>query len=133
MPKFHAVAPLLLVANVQESANYYRDKLGFQYDRFWGEPPCFCIAGRDSLMVMLSQVPPGDPVDTPFRAAEGVWNAYFWVDDAQALHDEWAARGVTIVCPPTKMVYGQLEFTIRDLDGHAIGIGQPIGGDESCS
>ncbi|MEP7365531.1 MAG: VOC family protein [Acidobacteriota bacterium] len=126
MPKFSGHAPVLLVNDVQRSADFYRDQLGFGYDRIWGEPPCFAIVRRDGLHMMLSQVPAGDPVDTQFRASEGVWNAYFWVDNARALHDEWAAAGVTIVCPPAKMIYGQLEFTIRDLDGHAIGIGQPI-------
>ena len=128
MPKFSGHAPLLLVADVRKSADFYRDKLGFGYERIWGDPPCFAIVQRDGLHLMLSQVPAGEPVDTTFRANEGVWNAYIWVDDAQGLHDDWAAGGVTIVCPPTKMIYGQLEFTIRDLDGHAIGIGQPIEG-----
>jgi uncharacterized glyoxalase superfamily protein PhnB len=118
---------VLLVADVQKAATYYRDKLGFASDRIWGEPPRFCMPKRDSLIVMLSQVPPGQPVDTEWRHAERVWNAYCWVDDAQALHDEWAAQGALIECPPSEKPYGILEFNIRDLDGHAIGIGQPIG------
>jgi hypothetical protein len=36
-------APILLVADVVASAAYYRDQLGFTCDRFWGEPPCFCM------------------------------------------------------------------------------------------
>ena len=55
MNKILAVAPVLLVRNVVESANYFRDKLGFAYDRFWGEPPNFCMVRRDGLTVMLSQ------------------------------------------------------------------------------
>ena len=75
MPKFLQSAPVLLVADVQLAADYYRDKLGFKYDKLWGEPPCFCMPSRAGLIVMLSQVPAGDPVDTPWRAEEGVWNA----------------------------------------------------------
>jgi len=39
-----SVAPYFIVDDVVATANYYRDKLGFQYDRFWGEPPEFCMA-----------------------------------------------------------------------------------------
>ena len=37
-----------LVADVEAAANYYRDTLGFRYERFWGEPPAFCILWRDN-------------------------------------------------------------------------------------
>src|SRR2546428_3004028 len=29
------------------SANYYRDKLGFRYERFWNDPPSFCMVKRN--------------------------------------------------------------------------------------
>ena len=126
MAKLVESAPVLLVADVRRAADYYRDRLGFAYERIWGDPPAFCMPQRDGLIVMLSQVPAGEAVDTEWRQAEGVWNAYFWVDDAQALHDEWLGNGATIVCPPSVKAYGILEFTIQDLDGHHIGIGQPV-------
>jgi len=34
-----SIAPYLVVDDVVATANYYRDKLGFGYERFWGEPP----------------------------------------------------------------------------------------------
>ena len=37
MTQIQAVAPVLLVRDVVASANYFRDKLGFSYDRFWNE------------------------------------------------------------------------------------------------
>ena len=44
-------APILLVADVVAAANYYRDKLGFTYERFWGNPPNFCMVHRDGLKI----------------------------------------------------------------------------------
>ena len=38
-----SVAPYLIVDDVVATANYYRDTLGFDYDRFWNEPPSFCM------------------------------------------------------------------------------------------
>jgi hypothetical protein len=31
---------------VVKTANDYRDQLGFEYERFWGEPPGFCMVYR---------------------------------------------------------------------------------------
>ena len=49
-----AIAPYFLVRNVVNAAEYYRDALGFGYERFWGDPPCFCMPRRDGLIIMLS-------------------------------------------------------------------------------
>ena len=38
-PPHWAIAPYFIVDDVVTTANYYRDKLGFHYERFWGEPP----------------------------------------------------------------------------------------------
>ena len=34
-----SIAPYFFVADIASTANFYRDKLGFGYDRFWNEPP----------------------------------------------------------------------------------------------
>lgn len=49
-------APILLVKDVAAYAYYYRDNVDFNYDRFWGEPPCFCILYLDGIHLMLSEV-----------------------------------------------------------------------------
>lgn len=48
-----SIAPYLIVDDVVATANYYRDKLGFGYERFWGEPPCFCMVWRNGVVIML--------------------------------------------------------------------------------
>ena len=57
MPKILSGAPVLLVRDVKAAADYFRDKLGFSYDRIWGEPPDFCMVHRDGNTVMLSEAP----------------------------------------------------------------------------
>jgi catechol 2,3-dioxygenase-like lactoylglutathione lyase family enzyme len=126
MATLKSSAPVLLVADVQAAAAFYRDTLGFRFDLFWGEPPNFCMAHRDDLIVMLTQVPRSHRVDTEWRTAEHAWSAYFWVDDAQSLHDEFVGKGAVIDAELCEKPYGILEFTVRDLDGHYIGFGQPV-------
>ena len=51
-----SIVPYFIVDDVVATANYYREKLGFHYDRFWGDPPCFCMVTRSGIIIMLSQL-----------------------------------------------------------------------------
>ncbi len=119
-------APILLVKDVVASANYYRDKIGFTYDRFWGEPPCFCILNRDGFHLMLSQVQDSKYIVPHFQAVEKMWNVYFWVSDANRLYEELKERGANIHYDLCDQPHGCREFVIQDLDGYDIAFGQDI-------
>ena len=125
--QMRGVAPVLLVADVQKAAAYFRDALGFNIPRFWGDPPTFTIASRDGLEVMLNQVGAAD-VFRPNGDYDGRFDAYFWVRDADALHAEFASHGADIVCPPSDEPYGMREFQVRDPDGHLLAFGHDISG-----
>ena len=120
-------APVLLVEDVVESANYYRDKLGFCYDRIWGEPPSFCILGRDDFNVMLKQVDYAKHIVPHFKVVENMWNIYFWVDDVETLYRDFRERGAKIDYDLCDQPYGCREFGIQDRDGYDVGFGQDIG------
>ena len=117
-------APILLVADVVKSADYYRDKLGFTYDRFWGEPPCFCMPRRDGHIVMLSQVEDPKHIVPHYKVVPKMWNVYFWVDDVEAIYAELKERGATIDYELGVKEYGVKEFGVQDLDGYDIAFGQ---------
>ena len=125
--QMRAHAPVLLVADVQKTAAYFRDALGFTIPRFWGDPPMFTIANRDGLHVMLNQVEESD-VFKPNGDYEGRYDAYFWVRDADALHAEFAGKGADIACAPDDQVYMMREFSVRDPDGHLLAFGHDISG-----
>jgi uncharacterized glyoxalase superfamily protein PhnB len=118
-------SPVLLVKDVVQAAAYYTDKLGFRSDRFWGEPPMFTIMHRDGVSIMLNQVNAGDTFK-PNSHYDGRFSVYLEVDDADALHAEFAAKGADIVCAPEDMPYMMREFQVRDLDGHLLGCGHDI-------
>jgi len=120
-------APILLVKNVVTSANYYRDKVGFNYERFRGEPPGFCILHRDGSHLMLKQVEDSKYIVPHYKAAENMWNVYFWVNDADKLHRELKSLGAKIDYGLCDQPYGCREFGIQDLDGYDIAFGQDVG------
>jgi predicted enzyme related to lactoylglutathione lyase len=120
------VAPVLIVDDVVATANFYRDQLGFAYERFWGEPPCFCMVYRKGVILMLSQMEgvqgqmrPNSKVDPHGEC----WDAYLWVDDADTLYAEYQARGVTIARPICEQPYGNRDFDVLDCNGYRLCFG----------
>ena len=125
-----SIAPYFIVDDVVATANFYRDKLGFHYDRFWGEPPAFCMVKRGGIIIMLSQfrkkglmrpngrvVPEGD-----------AWDAYIWVEDADALNEEFKSKGVKIARDICDQPYGNRDFDIEDCNGYRLCFGHDITG-----
>ncbi len=119
-------APILLVADVIASGNYYRDRLAFSYDRFWGEPPSFCILHRDGCHIMLKQVEDTGFIVPHSKAAENMWTVYMWVDDVEGLYNELVRRGAKIDYELCDQPYGCREFGVQDLDGYDIAFGQDM-------
>ena len=127
-----SIAPYFIVDDVVATANYYRDQLGFQYDRFWGEPdPCFCMVQRRGVVIMLSQLQgektgPGRPNRLADPCGES-WDAYLWVDDADALCAEFKAKGVKIVRDICDQPYQCRDFDVEDLNGYRLCFGHDLG------
>ena len=119
------IAPCFLVDDVVETANYYRDTLGFHYERFFGEPASFCMVKRHGIVIMLSQSRrPGfmrpNHVTEP---GSDTWDAYVWVDDADALVAEYVSKGVKIVRAISDQPYGCRDFEIEDCNGYRLCFG----------
>ena len=122
------IAPYFIVDDVVATANYYRDKLGFRYDRFWSDPPSFCMVWRNGVVIMLAQLEQSG-VMRPNHGVDpegGAWDAYIWVDDADALRAEFTSRGVTIARDICNQVYGCRDFDVEDCNGYRICFGHNI-------
>lgn len=126
-------APILLVNNVIDSANWYRDKLGFNYDKLWGEPPEFCILDRDDYYIMLSQVKGKADIKPHWKIVDKMWNIYFWVDDVETIYEEFKRNGATIDYSLYLTPYGVKEFGINDIDGYDIAFGEVVKKDKPTS
>jgi predicted enzyme related to lactoylglutathione lyase len=124
-----SIAPYFLVDDVVVTAGYYRDKLGFGYERFWNDPPSFCMVERGGVVIMLAQVErPGAVRPNRLVDPEGEsWDAYVWVDDADTLHAEFAAKGVRITRRIGDQPYGCRDFDIEDCNGYRICFGHSTG------
>jgi len=124
-----SIAPYFLVDDVVATANFYRDRLGFVYDRFWGEPPCFCMVERNGVVVMLSQLSAkglARPNGRAHPSADDAWDAYIWIDDADALFAEYQAKGVPIARGLCDQEYGCRDFDVLDCNGYRVCFGQSL-------
>ncbi len=116
-------APVLLVRDVAATVAHYRTVLGFGRERLYGEPPTFAIMARDRMHVMFRRAEDPAPHDA---VMPGLWDVYFWTDDADGLFAELQANGAAIIYEPRDQDYGSRECVVRDPDGHHIAFGQDL-------
>lgn len=121
--------PYLLVDDVYQSAEYYRDRLGFRFEQFWGEPPRFVMMLRDGIRIMLRAAaePGGESVARPnHRRVQHSFDAYVRVRDVDALYAELRGRGANLLYEPCDRPHDCREFEIEDLNGYRICFGQDL-------
>ncbi|MGH6959683.1 MAG: bleomycin resistance protein [Dongiaceae bacterium] len=120
------ISPYFFVSDIVRAAEYYRDKLGFVFDRYWGEPPCFVMVRRDGVQFMLRSGQFGGRPQPNQALDRYSWDAYVYVRDVDDLHAEFAAKGVDIIRPPEDQDYGCRDFEVRDPDGYVLCFGQDV-------
>jgi hypothetical protein len=104
-----SIAPYFIVDDVVATANWYRDRLGFRYDRFWNDPPAFCMVYRSGVVIMLAQLEkPGLKRPNPYA--------------------EFKSKGVTIARDIRDEPYGCRDFDIEDGNGYRLCFGHDTGG-----
>ena len=119
-PKIAPWAFVLAVPDLERSAAYYREILGFRVE--WEEASDWRLVERDGVRVMLGRCP-GDM--RPSELGSHNWFGYLEVDDVDALHAEFAARGASCSLPKDTH-YGMREIVVTTVDGHRIVFGQQI-------
>lgn len=123
------VSPVLLAPDVFETAEYYRDVLGFHFDQIYGEPPSFVIVQRDAARLMFRQPrggapqPPNATITPNFPA-----DVFIWVDDVEALAEELRDKKAEILSGPTyRPIWNGKELEVRDCNGRVLSFGQAMG------
>lgn len=129
--KLTASAAVLLVKDVVAAAAHYRDAMGFDHGRFFGEPPAFVIVYRDEMYLMLKQVADTKLIVPHLSVNVESCDVYFWTSDVDALHAEFVRRGTKIDDELYLQDYGCREFAVRDLDGYQIRFGQVVDEDSA--
>jgi hypothetical protein len=93
MNEFHRLIPISNIKNFAVSLDYYVNKLGFRKKWDWGDPPTFGCVVRGMVDIFFCECAQGQP---------GMWMSIF-LQDVDALHEEYKASGAIIRQPPTNM------------------------------
>jgi catechol 2,3-dioxygenase-like lactoylglutathione lyase family enzyme len=127
MTQINRLAPQHWVADVIETAEFYRDVLGFAFDSFYGDPPGFVIVDRDGarLMFRSRQGQPASPSN--WTRPGDLTDIYLYVDDVDALAAEFRAKGAEILREPAPQEYAIRELHVRDCNGLVLCFGQVMG------
>jgi predicted lactoylglutathione lyase len=115
---FEGAQPILSVADLQRSVDYYTKVLGFTLNFH----ESIASVSRGRCAVFLVQGDQGNP---------GTW-VWVGVSDVDALHDEYIKTGAKIRHPPTNFSWAY-EIQVEDLDRNVLRLGcepkagQPFG------
>ncbi len=93
--KIISSAPILPVKDVTHSAEWYRDKCGFQINNFYGEPPTFCMINRNGFYLMFAKCKP-EKIIPNWKLVEKTSNVYFLVNDVETIYNEFLSNGAVI-------------------------------------
>lgn len=114
--QFKSVAPSFVVSDLVATAEYYRDVLGFKILGYFADPPVFAMLGRGGVEIHFGKAD-AEPQRSNLEFREISSDAYIWVDDVEALHQELIASGADIIEGPTMRIYNCVEMEVRDCNG----------------
>jgi catechol 2,3-dioxygenase-like lactoylglutathione lyase family enzyme len=122
MPRLTGLAPVLVVPEVGETLAYYRDQLGFE-TRGWEQNPAqYGYAWRDECHIHFNQGEQPRPNSEVVQP--DLFDVYLWIDDVQALHEEFLGRGADVLHEPIERPWGMLEIRVLDPNGYILAFGQ---------
>jgi uncharacterized glyoxalase superfamily protein PhnB len=114
-----SIVPILFVRDVSASTAFFQDKLGFEIDFLYGEPPFYGSVSRGEICLHFRCVHKPNFAELAVREVSLIL-ATVEVSDVQALFDEFKERGVEFAQTPTKQPWGGTDFHVRDPDGNVI-------------
>ena len=118
-PQLIRALPVIFAVNVDASAEFFRDSLGFSIEFLHGEPAFYGAVSRDGACIHIKFV--HEPVLTIGAQDRGFINAFIVVENVKALYTEYLKTGnVTFYQKLTKQAWGGHDFIVRDLDQNAI-------------
>lgn len=118
------IAPQFFTTDLPATLAYYKDKLGFECLGTWSQPPVYAIVARDEHRIHFRLAEP--PASNPDKYADELLDAYLFIDDADALYDEYAARGVEFTRALDETPWRSREFVVKDCDGRLLAFGADV-------
>jgi len=111
---------VLAVNNLAQSADFYKNKLGFQ--TLW-EGSGWHFLVRDNIKLMIGECPDEKPA---YETGCHSYFAYLEVKHIDDLFKEYKEKKIDILSDIENKPWGQREFSIKTIDGHRITFGEAV-------
>lgn len=121
MPEITKHSFVIAVPNLQESAAFYRDVLGFTIHSI--PDPGWLFYRCGDCTIMAGECPEAIP---PSQLGDHSYFAYLQVEDAGSLHESVRRAGARICKDLRDEPWRMREFGVVTVDGHRIMFGTPI-------
>lgn len=115
------IVPVFFTMDIPHTVAYYQDKLGFKCLSTWQDPPVYAIVARDRHAIHFRCAEP--PIANRDKYSDELLDAYLFIEDADALYAEYAARGVKFTRGVANMPWHSREFVVKDCDGRLLAFG----------
>ena len=118
------IAPQFFTTDIPRTLAYYNDKLGFECVGTWQDPPVYAIVARDEQAIHFRCAEP--PTANPNKYSDELLDAHVFIENADALYAEYAARGVEFTRELANMPWHSREFVVKDCDGRLLAFGSSL-------
>lgn len=115
------IVPLFFTTDIPTTLAWYQDKLGFECLGTWFDPPVYAIVARDRQAIHFRCAEP--PTPNPGKYTDELLDAYLHVENADALHAEFAAKGIDFTRDLGNTPWNSREFVVKDCDGRLLAFG----------
>lgn len=115
---FSHSAVIFPVSNLEESIDFYTNKLGFEKTFEWGEPMYYAVVKRGGVGIHLTKRSDGGRPSKYHRAL------YVFVNDIEKVNKDCKDKKVRIVNDLENRDYKMRDFDIEDPDGFIITFGK---------
>jgi catechol 2,3-dioxygenase-like lactoylglutathione lyase family enzyme len=121
---------ILAVADVDRSVAFYRDRIGFEVEALYDDPPYATLTLAGTRLSLAEQGHPaedrpGVAMTAPSDPAQASVVLVVETDDARAEHRRLGGEGVRFLAEPYEPPWGGCRFFCVDPDGYLVEIEQP--------
>jgi uncharacterized glyoxalase superfamily protein PhnB len=118
------IVPLFFTTDIPGTLAFYKDKLGFECVGTWLDPPVYAIIAREGHAIHFRCAE--SPTANAEKYADELLDAYIHVEDADAIHAEYAAKAVEFTRELGNTPWNSREFVVKDLDGRLLAFGSSL-------
>ena len=116
MNNFLGSNPVLPVKSVAETANFYKEKFGFNIIGVW-ENPSYAVVSQGDAVIEFGE-------GRKNHAGSGI--CIIRVQDAEVIYKEWKSENIEFVANFEERDYGSKDFRVKDNNGNLLIVGHAL-------